>query len=613
MKRSILGAPGIAELLWLQAAGIAAFAWLTWPRLSDVDMYFQVSGQVLEGHIPYRDFPLEYPPLALVPFLFPRLLSVGQPIAVADYYGLFLCLNVVLSLLTALCVAAICSTVGQVANLPGLQGQVGNLPHGGGRRGPVAAVAIYGLLAVVSAPVLGWRYDAFPALLTALGLLAVVRQRPALAGLCLGLGTVAKIYPMVLLGFFGAYYLAAGERRALLRMVCASVAVAALVMLPFRLAAPDQWLSFLAYHRERGFEIGSSVAGALMLAGDLGLTPVTTVHNYGARHVVSPLASALLPWTAPALVLAVGGVLLLYLERFGKERDSAGTVSLQSLASGTVVVLLVFIIVNKVFSPQYIVWLIPFVPLLTGRGIAVFLAIAALTIYVYPFHFEHLVYGQLVPALALNCRNLLVVGLILLLWFSRRREAGAASLAGPLLAMVMAGIERARAGKMLWLRVPLAASAVAAVVWLRWPWGPSWFVDNPVGHKRIPHLKDSGFHGDEFDQEHQPLRWTNGKGRLVIPIGGGRPQALLVRLHTIRPPQVASARLQITINGRELCSQSILVGPWQKTFTLTDIDLGSEAVVEIVSDTFVPKHALGSADERTLGVEVRGITLLGRK
>jgi hypothetical protein len=165
------------------------------------------------------------------------------------------------------------------------------------------------------------------------------------------------------------------------------------------------------------------VAGALWLAGILGWAPVSIVYNYGACHVDSPIAGALMPWTAPALLFALGGVLLLYLERFQKERDSAASVRFQTLASGTVVVLFTFIIVNKVFSPQYIVWLIPFVPLLPGRAIALFLVIAALTIYVYPFHFRELLDGELVPALALTCRNLLVVGFIFLVWFSGLKDS----------------------------------------------------------------------------------------------------------------------------------------------------------------------------------------------
>jgi hypothetical protein len=423
IKWPSLPAPGILEVLCLQVAGVLGFAWYTWPAASDIDMYFRASWHVVEGQIPYRDFPLEYPPLALVPFLLPRLVTFGQPITVQDYYAILLGLNVVWSVLTALCVAAIASAVGQVANLPWDTRQAGSLPHDGRPPGTVAAVAIYGVLAIISAPVLAWRYDAFPALLTALALLAVVKQRPALAGLWLGLGTVAKVYPMFLVALFGAYYLAAGERRKLALLVCASVAVAALVMLPFRLLAPDQWLSFLAYQRERGFEIGSSVAGAVWLAHVLGFGRATIVYNYGACHVASPVADALMPWTAPAVVVAVGGILMLYLDRFRKERDNAGSVSFQTLGSGTVAVLLVFIMVNKVFSPQYMVWLIPFVPLLPGRAIAVFVTIAALTIYVYPFHFRELLDGQLVAALAVNVRNLLVIGLILLLWFSRPRQA----------------------------------------------------------------------------------------------------------------------------------------------------------------------------------------------
>jgi hypothetical protein len=191
-------------------------------------------------------------------------------------------------------------------------------------------------------------------------------------------------------------------------------------MLPFWLMAPAQWSSFLVYHRERGFEIGSTVGALSWLGRSLGLTAASSVFNYGAVHVESPLAGALLPWTIPLLVFAVGGALVLYLERFVKERENNGKVNLRTLVTGTVVVLLAFIVVNKVFSPQYIVWLIPFVALLEWRAIAMFACIMALTVYVYPFHWEEVQEGQLIVVLALNCRNMLVIGLVLLLWFSRR-------------------------------------------------------------------------------------------------------------------------------------------------------------------------------------------------
>jgi hypothetical protein len=427
MKWLKFPALGIVEVLALQTAGVLAMAWLFWPAASDVDIYFRYSEQVLDGQVPYRDFPFEYPPLALVPLLLPRLAVFLKPIGVQDYYALFLCLNVALSVATGACVAWIGIAQDSRARLEATKDEkASHQGHAPQAEGPdhIAGVAVYSMLAVISVPVLCWRYDAFPAILTALGLLALVKHRPGLAGTCLGLGTVAKIYPMFLIALFAAYYLAAGDRRGLARLVAASVTVAALVMLPFRLLAPDQWLYFLAYHRERGFEIGSTVAAALWLAGVLGLAPMTTEHVYGGRHIVSPIADALLPWAPPVLLLAVGGVVLLYLERFRMEREKTGSVRFQSLATATAVMLLVFIIVNKVFSPQYIVWLIPFVPVLPARAIALFGGISVLTIYVYPFHWLELLDGHLAPTLALNCRNLLVLVLIFVLWFSRLPRGG---------------------------------------------------------------------------------------------------------------------------------------------------------------------------------------------
>jgi uncharacterized membrane protein len=271
---------------------------------------------------------------------------------------------------------------------------------------------------MIVTPVLAWRYDSFPALLTALGLLALVRSRAAWAGVWLGLGAVAKIYPIFLLGLFAAYYLAGGERRSLFRLLCAGVTAAALVMAPFRLIAPDQWLSFLAYHQERGFEIESSVAAALWLAHVLDWVPAVVVYNFSAFHISSPIASSFQQWTGPVLMLAVGGTILFYLERFRGEANCTASVRLKTLATATLVVLLVSVIVSKVFSPQYIIWFIPFVALLPWRAVVVFLVIEALTIYVYPFHFRELLDGALVPTLAVNCRNLLVIGLALWLCFS---------------------------------------------------------------------------------------------------------------------------------------------------------------------------------------------------
>jgi hypothetical protein len=418
MKWPRVPALGIKEILALQAAGIMLFAWLTRPPVTNVDLYFRVSELILEGKIPYRDFPFEYPPLSFVPILLPRVVTFFGPIRIQDYYKLTLFFTVLWTVGTGLCVASI-----------------GRALDAGGRepssRGAVSYVAIYSALAVIIATMMGWVYDSFPALLATIGFTGAVRKRPAIAGVFLGLGVVAKIYPVFLLALFAAYYLALGDRRAFFRLVAASCAAMALVMVPFRLLAPEQWLSFLTYHRDRGFEIGSTVAAALWLGKLFGVTSVTTEHNYGAEHVVSPIADALLPWATPFLFLAMAGILLAYLVRFRKEKENRRAVSFNSLGSATMVVLLVFLITNKVFSPQYIVWVIPLVPFLPGRAIALSFAIAGLTTYVYAFHWFDLLDGRAVPTLALNLRNVLVIVLVLQLWYSCPHHRMAENRLGP--------------------------------------------------------------------------------------------------------------------------------------------------------------------------------------
>ncbi len=123
-------------------------------------------------------------------------------------------------------------------------------------------------------------------------------------------------------------------------------------------------------------------------------------------------------------------------------------------------------------------------------------------------------------------------------------------------------------------------------------------------------MKDSGFLRDEADQGGERFRWTDGKARLVIPMHEAPPRAIHVDLYAIRPRNVTGARVELSINGRELWKGEIPVGAWQKTFALADINVGEAAVVDIISDTFVPQPSAPNGDGRTLGVEVRGITLL---
>src|SRR5262249_6285705 len=96
--------------------------------------------------------------------------------------------------------------------------------------------------------------------------------------------------------------------------------------------------------------------------------------------------------------------------------------------------LLVFIVTNKVFSPQYVVWLLPFAPLLPRRHTAVAGAIIALTIVIFPYDYGSLLAFQPAPVILLNLRNSMVVAWLVALITPQVRDVlvkGRASASSP--------------------------------------------------------------------------------------------------------------------------------------------------------------------------------------
>ena len=159
---------------------------------------------------------------------------------------------------------------------------------------------------------------------------AWARGRPALAGVMVGLGTAAKLYPLFLLG---AFLVVAVRRRGLPVFARATAAAAAAwlaVNLPVVLYAADGWRGFWSFNAARGPDLGS----LWLVASHLGhpATPETV-------NRVSTLFFA-----AVCLAVLVLGLRARHVPR---------------VAQLALLVLLGFLLVNKVYSPQYVLWLLP--------------------------------------------------------------------------------------------------------------------------------------------------------------------------------------------------------------------------------------------------------------
>jgi hypothetical protein len=217
------------------------------------------------------------------------------------------------------------------------------------------------------------------------------------------------------------------------------------IFLPFWFWDGPRCLGFFAFHRDRGLEIESLYSSLVLTFQGFG-GPPEVYHSHNSFNIRSSLSPALLaaaPWVAGAVLLAATVLLLAHagklLARPAPKEEQARAIFAQAhpgfVTAYAALFLLLFVAANKVFSPQYLVWLLPFVCLLPveGRRLGLFLGgfvfLALLTMLLFPIlFFSDLVNRTAGPdgsvilqgptplgASLLSVRNLLVVGLAVLL------------------------------------------------------------------------------------------------------------------------------------------------------------------------------------------------------
>ncbi|SEG44215.1 Uncharacterized membrane protein [Actinacidiphila yanglinensis] len=180
-------------------------------------------------------------------------------------------------------------------------------------------------------------WDLFAVALAAGGLLLWSRGRPGWAGVLIGLAAAAKLYPVLLLGALFLLCLRAGRLRQFGRTLGAAVGAWLVVNLPVIAFAPHGWAQFYTFSKSRGTDYGS----VWMIIKDRSGNPLDGVNEYGI---------------AVMLLLCVGiAALALYSPR----RPRLGQMAFLVVAA--------LLISNKVYSPQYVLWLLPLAVLARPR------------------------------------------------------------------------------------------------------------------------------------------------------------------------------------------------------------------------------------------------------
>jgi uncharacterized membrane protein len=234
------------------------------------------------------------------------------------------------------------------------------------RRLLVAAVA-GGVAPLFVGPIFLNAYDLWPALLVSATLLALVGRHERTTYVLLALAVAAKVYPIVLLPIALIESGRARVRSALLWFF----GVLVVVHLPFALLGPGGLRFSYWVQIKRGLEVESLGGGLLLLLGKVDLATKPP----GSTDVVGRIGDVVATLSSLAALAAVLLVAWLYLR---KRRD------LFVAAPAAVVAFVAF---GKVFSPQYVDWLVPLVPAAGAAASALLLGILALTHVVFDrFH-----------------------------------------------------------------------------------------------------------------------------------------------------------------------------------------------------------------------------------
>jgi uncharacterized membrane protein len=299
-------------------------AWYSYPRQFQdacyTDIFPLYYGEGLAaGKVPYTGHPVEYPVLigGAMQVAAALVRNVSEVIRGREFFDV-----------TAV-LLAVCAVAGVLATARAL---------GPDRRWAALLVALSPAL-ILNAFV---NWDLIAMALATLGIAAWAARRGVWAGILLGLAVAAKFYPLVVFGPLLLLCLRTGQLREFAKTFAAAAAAWLAVNLPVMIAAPSGWATFYVFSKDRGADWGS----VWYMFEHFNL-PVLGDEQLGALNLLS------------AVFLAAAAVAITVLALAAPRRPRLPQLCFLALAA--------FLMTNKVWSPQYVIWLVPLAVLARPR------------------------------------------------------------------------------------------------------------------------------------------------------------------------------------------------------------------------------------------------------
>lgn len=295
------------------------------------DRFWKNAEPLFNGEVPV----MEYPPFALVFFAIPRLFADtawGYNIAYVAEVFVFMVAGLLL--------------VSKLAE---------RLGHDQKR-----AMLVYAILMLLMLEFVLDRYDIFPAVLTLASFYLFATRRYGWACLVLAVATTTKLYPAVLFPLYFLYLAYNRQWRDTWVSALAFLGTGAAIAAVAWIINPELITNFLGYHTDRPLQIESVPSSIVYLLSMLGLTDVSIQPfgdpgSFGSDNLVGPLPDAVAEAMMP---LMVGLILVTYAVYAVLRHRGVGDDGLRLMGLGIIAVLMLFMVANKVFSSQYLIWVI---------------------------------------------------------------------------------------------------------------------------------------------------------------------------------------------------------------------------------------------------------------
>ena len=291
---------------------------------------------------PYTEFPCEYPPGAPLLFGAVRLPFDGlRPFSLA--YG---------------ALVAVCIWVAALVMIRLVERQFGD------PRAPAFVALAFTVWVGLTGSFVVTTFDSVVVLFVALALLAWDFRRNSVAGLCLGLGASIKLWPTFLVPILMLSSLHAPRSVVLAAAPALSLGIGALIgfALPHGIVlamgtSPADLFNYLMYYSDRPPEVESLQGNLLAIGQMLGITTVTHGFDFGSHNVMAANWRTLSQFFSLGFAVSYLGALLCALQ----SKQSRKT---EPFVMGFVVITL--ILGSKVFSGEYMIWMLPFALLAVG-------------------------------------------------------------------------------------------------------------------------------------------------------------------------------------------------------------------------------------------------------